>query len=63
MDLSDPRHPIWPLARIVVIMAGTAGILAVTASSFDATELRAIGGSGLVALVAQFVKPLGKGDV
>lgn len=60
MRLDDPRHPIWPLARIAVIMVGTAGILAVTATTFDATELRAIGGSGLVALVAQFVRPLGK---
>ena len=61
MDWSDPRHPIWPLARIAVMMGGTALILAVTATSFDATELRAIGGSGLVALLAQFIKPSGQG--
>jgi hypothetical protein len=61
MDWSDPQHPIWPLARTVVIMAGTALILFVTASSFDATELRAIGGSGLVALLAQFIRPSAQG--
>jgi hypothetical protein len=61
MDWSDPKHPIWPLARIGVIMGGVSLILAVTASSFDATELRAIGGSGLVALLAQFVRPSAQG--
>lgn len=58
MDLSDPRHPIWPLAKIAVTTAGVALILFVTASTFDSTELRAIAGSGAVAAAAQyFVRP------
>jgi len=40
--VSNPNHPIWGLARTIVIMIGVTGILAVTASKFDESELKTI---------------------
>jgi len=59
MELSNPKHPAWPCIRLAIIMGGMTVMLWVTASSFDATELQAIGGTGLIALIANFIRPSG----
>ena len=57
----DPRHPVWSLSRLAVQLAGASWMLWLTASSFDATELQAIGGIvGIGALAERFVRPRGK---
>lgn len=42
MQWSDPAHPMWPLARIIVMMSALVAILKMNASHFDATELKTI---------------------
>jgi len=37
--ISDPKHPIWPLARLVVMVVALTVVLSITASQFDQTEL------------------------
>lgn len=56
-----PCHPIWKIAHTVVAtvcMIGTVAVLLrVTADSFDATELQALGGSAvLVPLVLAAIR-------
>lgn len=38
----EPNHPVWNLARLCVLMIALTLILWMTASRFDATELRTI---------------------
>jgi hypothetical protein len=54
-------HPGWLLARQVVQVLGMALILWLTASSFDATELKALGGMAGIGLLAEkFIRPKGE---
>ena len=51
----DPRHPVWPLLRITVMLAFLTLILYITAHNFDATELRTIIGMFLAGAAAEGV--------
>ena len=42
MSMTDPKHPIWSIVRLTVMMTALTTILYLTASKFDATELRTI---------------------
>lgn len=53
---ANPQHPAWPLLRIVTITLCASFVLMVTASSFDESELKAIGGIGVGAGVVEFAK-------
>lgn len=53
-------HPIWPLLHTVVATCCFGLLLAVTATTFDATEMKAIGGGGLGTLAFNYLfKPKG----
>ncbi|MAH50412.1 hypothetical protein CMI37_31615 [Candidatus Pacearchaeota archaeon] len=39
---TDVRHPVWSLARLVVLMATMCIVLKLNATNFDETELRSI---------------------
>lgn len=56
MTFPDAKHPIWPIIRSVVLFAGAALLLNVTASSFDAGELKAAGGVGAASLAFDIIK-------
>ena len=57
----DSAHPVWSLLRLTVQFAGASCMLWLTASSFDATELQALGGIvGIGALAERFIRPGGK---
>lgn len=60
MALPHEKHPFWPLVQTVVTTGCVAVLLLVTASSFDATEIQTITGTGLVNLAANyFLRPHG----
>lgn len=40
--MSDPKHPVWYLLKLAILMATLTGILYVTANHFDASELKTI---------------------
>lgn len=40
--MNDPRHPIWGLARLVILMLVLTSILYFNASDFDATEIKTL---------------------
>lgn len=42
--LHNPDHPIYSLARFIVVMASVLGALWITATEFDETEWKAAGG-------------------
>jgi hypothetical protein len=56
MNLSDGRHPIWSILRMAVLMGGACLILSITASHFDAGELKAAGGVGAASLTFDLLK-------
>jgi len=56
MTLSDGRHPIWSILRMAVLMGGACLILSITASHFDAGELKAAGGVGAASLAFDLLK-------
>lgn len=58
MRFSDPRHPIWSVLRSAVIMGGACAMLSITASQFDAGELKAAGGVGMASLAFDLIKRL-----
>ena len=58
MRWSDPRHPIWPIIRTGVVMAGACVMLSITATSFDSGELKAVGGVGFASIAFDLVKKL-----
>ena len=61
MPWTDPTHPCWSLARLAIQVLGAGLILWLTATSFDATELKALGGMAGIGLLAEkFIRP--KGD-
>ena len=35
-------HPIWPIARLAVMMAALLGVLYLNSSKFDATEIKSL---------------------
>lgn len=57
MRVSDPKHPVWPLARLAVQLAGATVMLWLFASSFDATELKALAGILGSGAVAELIRP------
>ena len=54
--LSDGRHPIWLIIRPVVLMAALGVFLHLTASRFDAGEMKSIAGLGLSTVILDLVK-------
>lgn len=40
--MSDPKHPIWAIVKLVVVLGWATGVLYMTASDFDITEIRAL---------------------
>ena len=40
--MADGKHPIWALARLIVVMIALTIILALTAQRFDNSELQTI---------------------
>lgn len=56
MTLPDAKHPIWSIIRSVVLFGGAALILQMTATSFDAGELKAAGGVGAASLAFDLIK-------
>lgn len=40
--IHDASHPIWPLARLTVCLAAACFFLWLNATTFDATEVKAI---------------------
>lgn len=55
---SNPRHPIWPILRTAVVMAGACAMLSITATQFDGGELKAVGGVGAASLAFDVIKRL-----
>lgn len=49
----DPKHPIWPLIRLAVMLGFLTAILFFTAHKFDATELKTIIGMFLAGAAAE----------
>jgi len=41
-SMQDPKHPIWSILRLVVLMVAMCVTLWSNASNFDVTELRSI---------------------
>lgn len=54
--LSHPTHPIWSIMRTISVTACAGIILYITASSFDTTELKAVGGIGMATAVIEIIK-------
>lgn len=48
-------HPVWWTLHCIVLIAGIAVCLYITATEFDETEWKAIGGSGLVVAVGSVI--------
>lgn len=44
MQILDQSHPIWRIINLAVIFAGVTAVLYVSATQFDETEWKAIGG-------------------
>ena len=42
MNIPPSEHVIWSLLRVAILMAALTAILFLTASNFDATEIRTI---------------------
>ena len=42
VGMPDASHPVWPIARMAVMLAALTAILWLTASKFDETEVRTI---------------------
>jgi hypothetical protein len=58
MKWSDGRHPIWTLARTIVLTFAAMAILDRTASHFDAGEVTAAVGVGGSVLAFDIIKRL-----
>jgi hypothetical protein len=56
MTLPDAKHPIWSIIRTVVVMGGACLMLQITATSFDAGEMKAVGGVGAASLAFDIIK-------
>ena len=54
--LLEPHSPIWPIARVVAYTGCACAVLAVTASSFDATEIKALAAIAASGGLIEFVK-------
>lgn len=50
------RHPLWAIIRMAVIGTVAIGVLKVTATSFDAGEMKAAGGVALASVVFDALK-------
>ena len=48
-------HPIWWTLHWLLMIAGVALVLYITATEFDETEWKAIGGSGLVVAIGSVI--------
>jgi hypothetical protein len=46
--MNVPHHPMWDSLNLLIFMGGATLMLYVTATSFDSTELHALGGMGAV---------------
>jgi hypothetical protein len=40
--MQNPNHPIWGLARLLIMMAALCFVLWLNASNFDATEVKSL---------------------
>lgn len=40
--MPEGTHPIWSIIRLVVLMAALTGVLYITATKFDQTEIKTI---------------------
>ena len=47
--MHDPKHPIWPILRLAVLMLSLLSILYFTATHFDETEVKTLVGAFLTA--------------
>ena len=56
MRLPDAKHPIWSIVRMAVVFGGACLMLHITATSFDAGELKAAGGVSLLTLAFDILK-------
>lgn len=56
--MNDKNHPIWPLLRLVVMMASLTALLWLNASHFDATEVKTIIGMLIANVAAEGVPGL-----
>ena len=52
----NSKHPMWPILRSLSMFAGAALLLHVTASHFDAGELKAATGVGVASFVFDLIK-------
>ena len=50
------RHPLWSIIRMGVVGAVAIGVLHVTASHFDAGELKAAGGIAFASAIFDLLK-------
>ena len=55
-SLHDAQHPLWPIIRVCAYTGCAALILMVTATHFDASELKSIGALATAAGAVEFVK-------
>jgi len=51
--LDNPKHPIWSLIRLAIIMVPLSIMMFLNATNFDDTEIKTIGGMLLVACGAE----------
>jgi hypothetical protein len=54
--IAHPEHPLWDLLQFVAVISGLVLILMLTASSFDATELKTIAGMVIVTVLVPALK-------
>ena len=64
--MNKPTHPIWEIARIAVWGAIVIGVLFVTASQFDETEIKAwsliLGGGGAASMGINWIQKRSEKD-
>lgn len=44
MALTSPKHPVWSLLRMAIVMAGMLGFMSIFAEKFDKTEWYTLAG-------------------
>jgi len=50
---TDKDHPIWSIAKTLVLFVGVTGLLAVNAEHFDAGEAKTAAGTAVLALLME----------
>jgi hypothetical protein len=59
MKMSDSRHPIWPIIRIVVVSLCLLSLQLLTATTYDIAldgEAGTLGGTALTVALMEFLK-------